>query len=180
MPVVKTGLNNVIPSTITTTAGTATFSNTTGLVSCTNVSNLSLNSVFSSAYDNYIINIHGYFSTDQYPTIRLRTVSDNTADYWWYNTIHYGGTYTNQQVGTTAGDSGRLGYSSIYATIGQIIVGSPFLSQRTVMYVDFTGNYSNPTIHTGVILHNNVSSFTGYTIGMSGFYGSISTYGFTK
>lgn len=183
MPAIVSGLNNRIPTSVSATAGTATINNTTGMVTVSNASDIVVDGVFSSAFDNYLINIHGNATAAQV-AIRLRTAgtaSTDSTNYWWHNAIYYNNSYTYQNQSTAAATSGIIGYTSPYGTIAQILVGSPFIStQRTVIYADVCGEYSNPSMHKCVVHHNVTASYAGFVFIVTGFTGTISTYGFTK
>ena len=183
MPVTRTALTNIVPASVVTTAGTATINATTGMVTCSAATAISLNSVFSATYDNYLINVVGSNSSNYYDfKLRSSAPADISTDYWYFTEYFYGGTYTTQQNGTTAATAGgRAGIGSSYASILQITLTAPFLAQRTVGYIDGTGSYSNASIHHGVFLHNIAASYPSFTlITGAAFTGYITVYGYTK
>lgn len=185
MPVTRTALTNIVPTSVNTTGGTTTINATTGMVTCTSATGISLNNVFSATYDNYLINVNGTNSGSTYD-FKLRTGGgspvDISSDYWFFTEYFYSGTYTTQQNGTAASTGGgRAGIGAGYHSILQITLTAPFLAQRTVGYIDGSGGYSGPSIHHGVFLHNIATSYPSFTlITGSAFTGYITVYGYTK
>ena len=83
------GLSLITPTSITATGGSATSSiSSTGTVSFTSASAISLNGVFSATYENYRVIFKGSLTTgSQDLKLRLRSSgSDNsTSNYFYYN-----------------------------------------------------------------------------------------------
>ena len=99
----RAGLAKIVPSSVAVGSGTGSAS-TTGLVTFTTVSSVSLNNVFTSTYSNYRIMIDFTSSTGNNLTLRMRTNgTDGTTSEYSY--IVYQIT-TNSTVGYTAVSGG--------------------------------------------------------------------------
>lgn len=104
----QVGLVPIVPSSISVGSGTATVS-TIGYVSYTGVSSVSLNNVFTTAYDYYKINFSYEISTNASNGLRLRTgTTDNSTSnyvigrtYQDDNTGGFQNTGLSAQWGTT-------------------------------------------------------------------------------
>lgn len=72
------GLVPVIPTSVSVSAGTGSFNSTTGLVTFSGSGVTRINGVFSSAYNNYYVQIEGTASADQFVYLRL---SSSGSDY---------------------------------------------------------------------------------------------------
>ena len=184
MPATISGLNNIVPSSVTAASTTPTINSTTGTVTFSSATSpISILGVFSATYDNYLINIDGY-QGGSYPMFRLRTASTiDSTNYWWHTQWIYGATSTYSNSGTTASTTGiQVGYGASQMDMRQIHIASPFLAERTVLYYEGMNPYSNATIMHGVGHHNVASSFTGFTLDFPtvSFSGYITVYGFTK
>jgi hypothetical protein len=177
------GLSLITPTSVATTGGSNSIS-TTGAVSFTSASAISLNGCFSSTYDNYRINFQTTtISTGSDVDLLLygrsngvntttSTVSERIVQ--WSTTIT-GGETTN----------GRFGASSnTYSNFSQysIEIKAPFLSQRTIW--NSSGSYvSNGGVPYQVLIMGYVdlsTSFDGITFYPSSgtITGTVRIYGY--
>jgi hypothetical protein len=133
--------------------------------SFTAVSSVSLNGVFTSAYDNYAIMIKTTGTQNDALQYRMRAGSDNTASS--YNYIRFGiVSSTLSGAPTTSDDKGGLGQvSNAQISVVWSQFFSPFLSEPTV-YVAKGNQFADSTFryydYSGS--HNVASSFDGITL----------------
>lgn len=167
------GLSPVIPSSVSVGSGSGSFNSTTGLVTFTGASSLSLNGIFSSNYAHYriIFEVPTATATTAFNT-RFRTGgTDNTvayyAQYWVMSRIggtvqsNNGGSATSAGFGTTIALTNRL----VQMTADVV---NPFATKTTELtgigtFYDATGSYMN----TFSVLYDNAVSFDGMTIFLS-------------
>jgi hypothetical protein len=129
------GLTLLIPASVSVGSGTGTVS-ATGTVTFSGASSVSINTVFSSTYENYLllINLTTNSANDGDVYFRLRSVTtDATTAYYWGRrgwTIAGAGTDGNGNNASAftvmTQDASVTGYSHT-----QLNVFSPFLSQKT-------------------------------------------------
>ena len=149
------------------------------------VSSVSLNNVFTSTYDNYVISWKVSSSTQGDLSMRFRTAgTDNTAsNYTYSNGFVSGGTFGSagfNNAGTTSylfAYNGGSGGSS-----GQISVYSPFLADGTYTIHDWVYRLSsNEHVRSmGSSKYNAATSFDGFTMypASSTITGTIRVYGY--
>jgi hypothetical protein len=182
--IATTGLVEITPPTISVTGGSGSVS-TTGLVSFTSASAISLNNVFSSTYDIYRIIMRVVDTGSNNYFIRTRVSdSDLTSSIYRHVTpasATVNGTFTSFTFGNNQNSAfvGRVG------TGGSIFIGdisSPFLSLNTHIISTSTfadGTNSHSVEGSGFV--NDTVSYTGFTIGgFSSATGTISVYGYNK
>lgn len=131
------GLVNIVPSSATAGSGTSSVS-TLGTITLSNASTISLDGIFSSAYNNYKIIVNLTLTGGAYLTSRLRTNSGNDTT----STAYYSGLFRmNYFQGTTATDSEgvvssftKLGLASGYGDVSATYdIFSPFDSNRNTV-----------------------------------------------
>jgi hypothetical protein len=133
--IATTGLVEITPPTISVTGGSGSVSST-GVVSFTSASAISLNNVFSSTYDNYkILFISEGASTDNSVNIRLRASgSDNSTSN--YNSGSSTASYLNQT-------SWPFPVTTVRDKFYIVEVYFPKLAQRTYAKCD-VGMFASP------------------------------------
>jgi hypothetical protein len=165
------GLVKIIPSSVAVGSGTGSVS-ATGLVTFSGVSSVSLNDVFSSTYDNYVI-IYDAAGID-YNNLRLR-VSGTDAS---------GANYTEQileSYATTVAAARRTSQTS---------VRSSYATSQVEVYVYNPNKATTTHIKSNVIINENSlwfaygahavsTSYTGFTLfpTSSTLTGTITVYG---
>jgi hypothetical protein len=131
------GLVNIVPSSATAGSGTSSVS-TLGTIILSNASTISLDGIFSSAYNNYKIIVNLTLTGGAYLTSRLRTNSGNDTT----STAYYSGLFRmNYFQGTTATDANgvvssftKLGLASGYGDVSATYdIFSPFDSNRNTV-----------------------------------------------
>jgi hypothetical protein len=179
------GLVTMTPSSIASTGtGNSSSINTNGSVTFSTCATLSLNGVFTSSYDNYMIQMRGTASANVYLEARMRVggVDEaSTSNYYTYQVLYADGT-------TVAGsrlsnNEGRL--ANIFSTrrwgFTTNIYG-PYLAQptayRTVTALDYLSAYIEDYAGT----HSLSTSYDGLTFMSSSgsFTGLVTVYGFNQ
>jgi hypothetical protein len=176
------GVAPVTPTTIANSGGTATL--TAHTVTYSAVTSVSLNGIFTSTYENYLLVIKGAISAADQTVFRLRAAGSDAT----------GSNYkTSWQVATDGGAEDFSSYASTGRTTG-------FISASNVAYTFFTSfevsapQLAVPTLCTGKMIntqvlqgtvgtvHNVSTAYDGFTLfGLSGtLTGTISAYGYTK
>ena len=132
------GLVLVSPTSIANSGGSASASG--GQVTFTGVSSVSLNGVFTSAYQNYKILFNAIGSTTSVLKMRMRASgSDNTSsNYIYQHLIANGATITSDRVTATQfyptviGTANPIGF--------EIIMTNPYITDKTLFQsVSFDG-----------------------------------------
>ena len=181
------GLTLLTPTSIVATGGSATSSiSSTGTVSFTSASAISLNDVFSTTYDNYKLLFVGTTSLENTINLRMRVsgADNSTSNYYFQRTLSKNG--NDVQGGEALATTSWAGFNTNTTnTIIEVELFSPFLATATT----FLGRYEKvetlATVHeTGTLsgIHNVASSFTGvtYTVGGGTITGTVSVYGYNK
>jgi len=176
-----TGLNAIIPTSVTVGSGSGS-ANTVGQVSFSSASSVSLNGVFTSTYDNYLIMIDVIGSTALDLSYRLRVggVDNSSAvyarQYLFANssTVSAGRATTNTSwPGPTTNGTARA--AAIIEVFG------PFLTRVTGGNGRSLSNYSgSPESVYEQYGHNSATSFDGITILAStgNITGTVTVYGY--
>jgi hypothetical protein len=160
------GLVPIIPTSVTIGSGSSS-TNSSGAVTFSGASTVSLNGVFSSAYKNYQIIIGDFASSNNAVAMRMRmrtSGTDNSAASYY-------------QAGASAASANPVGYTSSGAT--NFLIGdsstskfyslsatltNPFIASETAGVFNL-GGYSNAvTWIGGNLLHNGSASFDGVSI----------------
>ena len=177
------GLSLITPTSIAATGGSGSIS-TSGAVSFTSASAISLNNVFSSNYDNYKVLFSGTASTAVGLELRLRVggVDNSTASSYLRqflrveNTVISGGRVTSNiaRIGQTENNLRSSFELKIY---------NPFAATATPMNSLVTISESSAMIfdiHS--VVHNVTSSFDGFTLNATAgtMTGTVSVYGYRK
>jgi hypothetical protein len=181
------GLRMIVPSSVTVGSGSGS-ANAAGFVTFSGASSVSLNSVFSSTYDNYkIVFTLTSVTADTTITAKVRSgVTDNSATLYSYAMpgLTNGGSAANESSGpTSAGwlvtysDSALSHYSS-----ASIDLYKPFLAVYTSGTITMTNSSFSSVLraNSGGWWHEVSSSFDGISfISSSGtITGSVSIYGY--
>lgn len=184
MPATRTGLNNIVPTSITS-SGSPTINNTTGRVTFSNVSGSGVyfNGVFSDSYDNYLVVFDLNPPGSSYPFIRFSSSgSPDSTNYWYHTQFHYNNSVTYRGSSTTASTTGIELGRSVTVFNKYVYIASPFLSDKeTTILAEGVGAYSNASSEYTVGLHEVKSSFDGFVLDWgANITGTISVYGYTK
>jgi hypothetical protein len=186
------GLVQIVPTSITTTGGSGSISST-GNVSFTSASAISLNSCFSSTYDNYkiLINTTG-MSTNLECRFRLRSSGTDASGsnysgggfYNYSSGATVGGLNYNGATFYTFGGAGTILNSAAPArNLFVIDISKPFIASET-MWNSFISNQDTGGFRATIQgnLHDAGISYDGFSIFTSTgtFTGTITVYGYRK
>jgi hypothetical protein len=174
----------ITPSTIVNTGGTASIG-TNGTVSFSAVSNVSLNNVFSSAYDNYLIVLECNAASGNYVNFRLRVggVDASGANYDWgfYNVTDTGTPFALAGSGATSANILRP--SSSFRNMTSFTICNPAIARPTVSSGTLSYNDGATKAVAGVMgnVHSLSTAYDGFTLIHAGtITGTISVYGYNK
>lgn len=165
------GLVSMTPTSIAH-SGTSASINADGGVDFTAVTELNLNGVFTSDYDNYLI-VMRFTDTNQSGfSFRLRASgSDASGTDYAYQDMHADGGVTGSR--TTGADKAVTGVGDQLMTGHVIHMYGPYLTQPTAhrsvngsgangaALYDFAGTHSLSTAYDGITVFPNAGSFTG-------------------
>ena len=156
------GLISMKPTSITH-SGTSASINSDGGVDFTAVTSLSLNGVFTSDYDNYLIVINADAATATYVRLRLRASGSDAT----------GSNYTNQALtadgGTVAGSRATADnwpYSYLSTNNGgyNIHAYGPALAQPTAFRSVSVDSLSSAYLEDRAATHSLSTSYDGFTL----------------
>lgn len=172
------GLSIVTPTSIANSGGSASVSG--GAVTFTGVTSVSLNGVFSSVYDNYLMDITFEQSTDVSINLRVRASGTDLSGsvYQWARYYVASSSATVVPTVQTNGSNFELFGAAGKKGSNSLNIASPFLSDETL----FSNQYSTLTsasvnysgIASGAV--NNTTSYDGFTV----FPGSGTTTGIIR
>ena len=181
-PVAAGGLVQLVPTSIAATGGSGSISST-GAVSLTSASAISLNGCFTTTYDNYRIIFNTTLSADADLTFKYRNSgTDTSAAYYSYNHSMFPIAGT-QGAGTRTNNGTFIAFNGGLGTLNYVVdIRNPFVSGRQ-KYLNAQGISSAlASIHqTGGTL-DNTNQFDGFTLApQSGtITGTITIYGYKK
>lgn len=139
-----TALTPVIPTSVTVTGGTGTFSTSTGTVTATGVNDVMLNGVFTSKYNAYRVLFQGSATTNSF--LKAKFSTGGTVN----SSANYASSVTRNSY--AAGTFGTYGFGTAdtYFTIGDIVPTSPNVSSTLIMDIGspFTAAYTSMTSHS--------------------------------
>ena len=178
-------LRLIIPTSITATGGSGSIS-TTGTVSFTSASAISLNDVFSTTYDNYKLVIKLVSSLENRVDFRMRVsgADNSTSNYYKQQTLSKDG--TTVQGSESLAQTSFIGYGTNTSITPILLeVYSPFIAEATAFLgwnhkVETLATVHESNFASGI--HNVASSFTGISLIPAGgtITGNVSVYGYKK
>jgi hypothetical protein len=182
MPVVHNAMMLIKPSSVDITgAGSSATINESGSVTFSACATLSLNGVFSSTYDNYVIDIRHKGSTLQalYARMRASATDNTTANSYVRQRIFATSTTVSGERATS-----NLAFTGAASATQQdgltLYVYGPYLAQPTAARSVTVYGEDSARIFDCAWTHNQSTSYDGFTLGMnvSGtFTGLIKVYG---
>jgi hypothetical protein len=177
-PSTAPGLAIVSPSTIANSGGTSSLSG--GAVTFTGVSSISLNGVFSAAYDNYRIILEGVAASALSMKARMRAAgTDNTtaSSYNRQRTFSYLGTTVGASNDTDNIFPDLVPLTTTAYGIYSMDIFRPFLAVDTVLS-GIGGESTNYNTH--VARHNQSTSYDGisFITSTSTMTGKLRVYGY--
>jgi hypothetical protein len=178
------GLTLLTPASIANTSGTASIG-TNGAVSFSAVSTVSLNNVFSSTYDNYLIVLECNASGGSYVNFRLRVagVDASGANYdWGFYNVTDGGT-PFALAGSGATSANILRPSASFRNMTSFTICNPAIARPTIASGTLHYNDGATKAVAGVMgnVHSVSTAYDGFTLINSGtITGTVSVYGYNK
>lgn len=164
----QVGLRPVIPVTVQNSGGSASFDSTTGLITATGVSSISLNGVFSAAYKNYRLVLTDLNSASGASTIQLRmrnAGTDNSASsyYQLWTMKRINGTLQDNSGGpSTAYALTTYDTNTTYSWNWFGDINAPFIARNTTVSGNgFAADGSGIYVVNSTVLHAVNSSFDG-------------------
>ncbi len=165
----------IIPTSVAVGSGSGSFNATTGNVTFTGATSISLNGVFSATYDKYIIVYKsGVTSGGVAASLRFRTSgTDNTAASYSQG---IGRAMSNGTFASVSSGEGNTSITAIadyvpsdanYQTFGKLEILNPFQTAITNGILDHTVPNSVTTIaqrRVGAIQFTATTSFDGFSI----------------
>jgi hypothetical protein len=182
------GLSLITPTSVAASGGSATISST-GTVSFTSASAISLNGVFNSTYENYriLLRITAQGTSNGAHNLRMRSNSTDASgnDYFAGGIYNYANSSTVSANQMNAASNFNVGDSitSATGTWYSIDFFNPFVSQKTGINVN--GWAENTTYSYGHVrngTHNLTTPYDGFSLISSAgtFTGTVSVYGYRK
>jgi hypothetical protein len=176
------GIDLIIPTSIAHTSGSASI-NSGGSVTFTGVTALSLNGVFSSTYDNYVIDVRGNASTAANIEFRLRAGGTDNTTSNSYVFQHIEANATSVAGARTTSNLSRIGPFNAIAACGiAIYVYGPALAQPTAHRSITANDAISARIYDIAGTHNQSVAYDGFTLfpGSGNMTGLIKVYGLVK
>lgn len=152
-----------------------------GAVTASSCATVSINGVFSADYENYIINIRYTLGATNPWQLRLRSAgTDNTGtSTYTCQTFVLDGTSATAQ--RPSGSSFEIGRATSGTAAGlNILLCSPFLTEKTTGKTVTVGNISSASMYDVALSHNQSTSYDGFTLigpGSASITGLIAVYG---
>lgn len=162
-------------------AGTFASVNEFGRVSFSGLTSLSLDGVFSSTYDNYMVLVRGNNAAGSVE-LRLRLRSSGTDNTTASSYVSQALSATSTTVTGFRDTQSYAVFSYTYATqrVGySCFLFGPNLTQPTAMRVVSVADDTSARIYDNAMTHNQSTSYDGFTIypASSTFTGAVAVYG---
>lgn len=171
-----------IPAWAAPASGDFVLINTTSFSA---VSSQSVNDVFSSTYDNYVIKLNNCTgSTDLFVALRLRVSGTDTTTNYRYQNIQADSTTVAGSRSTSTTSFPNVFYiNSGFNNEATLNIANPFNTKRTTGFShNVTGGDANIEFNVTGYGLNDATSYTGFTLLTStgNMTGSVSVYGYKK
>ncbi len=181
------GLTLLTPTSIANTSGTASIG-ASGTITFSAVSTVSLNDVFSTTYQNYLIKINFTKATSGDLNMRLRASGTDATGASDYGQHGYQGASNADTVTGTSANTSSWGIGAATNTIetSSVIVWlfSPQNASRRTLFQSFCAYYDNTNFQNVKRAggHKQVAGYDGFSlIQTSGtITGEVSVYGYNK
>lgn len=184
MPVLTNGLVVMTPTSVdkTGTGSTATI-NSDGSVTFSSCATLSLNGVFTSSYDTYMVVLRGDCSSAANVGYRLRVggTDNSTASSYVYQELE--ATSTTITGVRITGDQGRFcAFNNTQENGAIVYIYGPFLAQPTAWRSVTANDASSARIDDYAGTHNQSTSYDGFTMipGSGSITGLVTVFGFNQ
>ena len=174
------GLKLLVPTSVAVGSGTATIG-TSGTVTFSGASSLSLNDVFNTTYDNYKFILNGTISAGAaiYLRYRISGTDNSTASSYISQALYVDG--TSPSGARVTSDKATIGdFATTFKNTIACEIFDPFLAVPTRLQSYNNWSYNNSTWQSYFGFHNQSTSYTGLTIYTSTgtFTGTVSVYGY--
>jgi hypothetical protein len=175
----RAGLAKIVPSSVAVGSGTGS-ANTTGTVTFSGASSVSLNDVFSTTYNNYRIVFTSTSVTSVVASnlrMRMRVGgSDNTSSNYKFAMTQFGGAYDDSVTSTSATSMMLHRYLRADGVYGNFEVYNPFATNYTGVYsTSFTPNYNVTNGCFSYASTTVTTSYTGFTLFIDNSSGELMT-----
>lgn len=174
------GLKLIVPSSV---AGTGVSVSASGKVSFTSATTISMNGIFSSTYDNYVIVMRHIHSANTSMALRLRNSGTDESGAYYANQYIYADGTSVDGSRSTSQTSVRVGPTNTPITGNHIYLYGPALAQPTATRNVSAGGLSNAYILDYAGTQNQSTAYDGCSIlSLSGTFnsGSLTVYGFSQ
>lgn len=177
------GLVKVIPTSVTSSSGTAATIATNGTVTVSGNSVVNVNGAFTSLYARYRIHFEVYGSGTVNATMRLRASGTDSATGYYISGLYttFSSTAVNGYAATNATNVSvaQYGNTSAYPHGGSVEIAFPQLAQNTSMAIQILDPYAGQQYQFSCF-HIVASSYDGFSLtAASGtMTGSIRVYGY--
>ena len=175
----KNGLILLTPTSIDHTGTSATIS-ANGSVVFSACSSLSLNGVFTSDYDNYMVVVRQDNSTGTTAYYRLRVSGTDNSTASSYVSQYLYANHTTVGASRITTDKGLIGYLGSVQRNGLTIhVYGPYLTQPTAWRGVGADDYLSAEVYDSAGTHNQSTAYDGFTLlpSAGALDGLISVYG---
>ena len=172
------GMVLIKPTSISHT-GTSASIGTNGQVTYTSCTQVMVNGVFSSLYDNYVVVIGEILASgEQITFMQLRSNGTNSTTGYTRQFIDVSGTSISAGR-ETVGSAWVGGTSATARSMNIVNIYGPFLAQPTAFRTVNVMGTSSARIFDAANTHNVSSSYDGfmYTVGASNLSGKLAVYG---
>jgi hypothetical protein len=184
-PVAAGGLVQIVPTSVTTTGGSGS-SSLVGNITFTSASSVSINDVFSTIYDYYLVHLSAEGSTSGIDiNMRLRVSgSDNSSTVYTRSQIFQSSTTVSGQSLTGQTSWVGVGYATTsQRQFSQMTVINPFATQYSGLIRDAIDAINGTTTQLRTTYGSTITtSYTGFTIipSTGNITGTITVYGYKK
>ena len=173
----RSGLVPIVPTSISTSSGSASFNSTTGLITLSGCGDAILNGIFTSTYKNYkiIFNSTGSGNTNYGSIFAFRYSSGGVTN----SSSNYSYTTWYTQSGANGNLNGGTSSAWMWSGYGKDVileVGQP-ADSSTGTQMSFAGTYNN-TLMLGQCGYNANAAFDGIQFANNLYTGTIQVYGY--
>jgi hypothetical protein len=178
----RAGLAKIVPSSVAVGSGTGSASSL-GTVTFSGASSVSLNGVFSSTYNNYLIQMNNVTGNAGFVGLRLRTSTDESgAQYFTQELAGIGSSAVAARTSSGTSWLACFRIESAYQNLGSMVIYNPFNTVVTTAESSLTTAANGSGIdftYFGRGL-NTTTSYTGFTViaSANNITGSLSVYGY--
>jgi hypothetical protein len=177
------GLVVMTPSSIAY-SGTSASINADGSVTFSATTSLSLNGVFTSDYDNYMVTIRATGTNDTYVRCRLRAsgVDESSASNYYVDQYLYALSTTVAASRTTTNGAQSFYFSNAQRSGNTAYFFAPFLAQPTAVREVGAVGWQNATLQEFAWTHSLSNSYDGFTFypNAGSLSGLLTVFGFNQ